>query len=429
MITAGKFDLRLLAEQKRRLILLSVNIGMSAVTVAQDPEVSTLNLVSSAAFFSASSISMLLVNKCAFTGSSFNGGIIFVQNMFTFLLAISICSLSSSFRFEPAWQNFKAWIPCVFFFVGTIMFSASALSLINVPTFSVFRNSSSLLVAALEYFFLQKTISIPQGFFLILLIIASLIYGWNDLQFSLWGYIFAVLHVVCIALYSVGVKKLNVQFSSSLEMSIYNNAGSLPFLFAIAMYEYHSSSSGISIQSKGCAAASVPASFLISWSGLISQRIFTATSWMALNNFNKLPMLLLSYIFFSDAYSWGQAVGLAVSVSASVGYSYYSLSSDALGEGCFKSMQQLSSAVCAKFWRLFPVVVAATLLVAAIIYSHPSLQFSSDLSARRRLYILSALNQSSAVLNGSSVNASNILLSEAPKSAFIATAVERQPHS
>ena len=225
--------------------------------VIQGSDFTTWRLAFAALLFSTSSISMLLINKCAFTGSSFNGGIIFVQNTFTLLLACSICRVSASFRFEPSWFKFKKWVPCVIFFVGTIMFSARALSLINVPTFSVFRNSSSLLVAALEYMLLQKAISKPQMFFLVLLMMASVFYGWNDLQFSFWGYVHAVLHVVSIALYSVGVKKLNVDFSSSLEMSIYNNAGSLPILLFIAMYEYQSSSSEISIQSKVCAAASV----------------------------------------------------------------------------------------------------------------------------------------------------------------------------
>jgi drug/metabolite transporter (DMT)-like permease len=396
---------------------------MSSDTDVLDREVSTLTLISSAAFFSASSITMLLVNKCAFTGSSFNGGIIFVQNMFTFLLAFSICSLSSSFRFEPSWQKFKTWMPCVLFFVGTIMFSASALSLINVPTFSVFRNSSSLLVAAMEYFLLQKTISRPQGFFLALLMIASLIYGWSDLQFSFWGYVFAVSHVICIASYSVGVKKLNVQFSSSLEMSIYNNAGSLSFLFAIGLYEYNSSPSEILIESKICAAASVPVSFLISWSGLISQRMFTATSWMALNNFNKLPMLFLSHIFFIDTYSVGQAVALTASVVASVGYSYSSLSSTATDEACLLKLQQLSFTVYTKYRRMFPVVATVALFFAAAVYLDPSLQLSSMLSLRRRLFIRSAL--SSAALTHSSANTSVILLSTAaPDSIFATVAVD-----
>lgn len=366
--------------------------------------VSAFTMLSSAVFFSASSISMLLINKCAFTGSSFNGGIIFIQNLFTLFLALSMCSLSSTFHFEPSWYKFRVWMPCVVFFVGTIMFSASALSRINVPTFSVFRNSSSLLVAALEYFLLRKKISRAQGFFLLLLMTASLIYGWSDLQISFWGYVFAVLHVLCIALYSVGVKKLNVEFSSSLEMSIYNNAGSLPFLFAIALYEYHASSSAILISSKACASFSIPAAFLISWSGLISQRMFSATSWMALNNFNKLPMLLLSYVFFSDTYSVGQAVGLAVSVSASVGYSYCSLPSAVSGEHFYLSLCQLSTCASSKARRVLPVVVAAAFLASAVVVFNPSLEFifPKMFSVQRKIYFMPVINRSSTPLNASS---------------------------
>ncbi len=261
------------------------------------------------------------------------------------------------------------------------MFSASALSLINVPTFSVFRNSSSMLVAALEYMLLQKRMSRPQWLFLLLVMAASLIYGWNDLQFSFWGYVYAILHVLCIALYSVGVKKLNVEFSSSLEMSIYNNTGSMPILFIVAMYEYQSSSSVISIQNKACAVASVPspnftnnilvpkhftlqvpASFLISWSGLILQRLFSATSWMALNNFNKLPVLLFSYAIFRDAYSWGQAVGLAVSVAASMGYSYCSLPPSSLFEAMHRSPRSHLANVIYSCRKLFFVAVVSIAL-------------------------------------------------------------------
>ena len=290
----------------------------------------------SALFFTASSISMLLINKCAFTGSSFNAGIIFLQNLFTLLLAMCLCRCSSSFHFEPSVHKFRIWLPCVSLFVGTIIFSAWAISLINVPTFSVFRNSSSLVVAALEYFLLGKAISRIQGVFLVLLLAASLCYGWNDILFSFSGYCFAMLHVVCIAFYSVTVKRLNVEFSSSLEMSIYNNAGSLPILFGIAVCEYRLSSSTILIQSKACAAVSIPVAFFISWSGLISQKMFSATSWMTLNNFNKLPMLLLSYILFNDSYNMGQSFGLALSVAASAGYSYCSMSDGLFFENVYE---------------------------------------------------------------------------------------------
>jgi GDP-mannose transporter len=331
-------------------ISLLLSLSMTSMqTLAPPQDVNLTVLTCSAVFFSVSSISMLLINKCAFTGSPFNAGIIFMQNLFTTLLALCLCRCSPSFRFEPSVRKFRIWLPCVALFVGTIMFSACALSLINIPTFSVFRNSSSLLVAALEYFLLGKGISRIQGVFLVLLLVASLIYGWNDILFSFSGYCFAILHVVCIALYSVTVKRLNVEFSSSLEMSIYNNAGSLPILFVIAVCQYHSSSSAILIQSQACTVASIPVAFLISWSGLISQRMFSATSWMTLNNFNKLPMLLSSYILFKDSYSLGQSVGLVVSVAASAGYSYCSLPN---GASFASFCESLRSYACSGFYSM-----------------------------------------------------------------------------
>jgi hypothetical protein len=332
---------------------------------------SSLAVIASGCFFSACSVGMLLVNKCAFTGSSFNSGLILGQNVGTCLLALCICCLAPSFRFSPSISKFVTWAPVVVLFVGTIVSSAGALAVVNVTTFSVFRNASSLVVAVFEYFLLQKTVSSYQLVFLVLVVVGAGIYGWGDLQFSVRGYVLSALHVLIASMSAVAVKKLNVNFSSSLEMSLYNNVGSLPLLFIFASYEYQASSSQIIIRNQQCAAASVPAAFLISLSALMSQKLLSATSWMALNNFNKIPVLVLSHFIFSDSYSIFQACGLAISVVASVGYSYSS--SFTLNDSfmCFNfgKTRSLPSLIRENFFRLIKspfFVVTLFLVVAAL---------------------------------------------------------------
>jgi GDP-mannose transporter len=324
-------------------------------------------VIGSACFFSVCSVGMLLVNKCAFTGSSFNSGLILGQNFGTCLLALGICCLTPSFRFSPSMSKFVTWAPQVVLFVGTIVSSAAALAIVNVPTFSVFRNSSSLVVAVLEYIVLKKTVSSHQFYFLVLSILGAVVYGWGDLQFSALGYLYSALHVVIASMSAVAVKKLNVQFSSSLEMSFYNNVGSLPLLFIFAAYEYHASSSQIVISNQKCAAASVPAAFLISLSALISQKLLSATSWMALNNFNKIPVLVLSQFIFSDTYSISQAFGLATSVVASAGYSFSSSMAPGIAFRCFDFFKQRLSAIRTPWFK--------SLFVTALVLFAVSNQF------------------------------------------------------
>jgi GDP-mannose transporter len=314
---------------------------------------SSIVMIGSACFFSVCSVGMLLVNKCAFMGSSFNSGIILGQNIGTCVLALSICCLTPSFRFSPSISKFVTWAPQVLLFVGTIVSSAGALAIVNVPTFSVFRNSSSLLVAVFEYCILGKTVSSHQLIFLVFVVVGTVIYGWGDLQFSARGYVFSALHVLIASMSAVAVKKLNVVFSSSLEMSFYNNVGSLPLLFIFAAYEYQASASQIVIQNAECAVASIPAAFLISFSALISQKILSATSWMALNNFNKIPVLVLSQFIFSDSYSMFQVFGLTTSVVASVGYSYSSLwtTSSAFSWFNFRALCSLLASIRETFFR------------------------------------------------------------------------------
>ena len=338
-------------------------------------------VIGSACFFSVCSVGMLLVNKCAFTGSSFNSGLILGQNFGTCLLALGICCLAPSFRFSPSMSKVVTWAPQVLLFVGTIVSSAAALAIVNVPTFSVFRNSSSLVVAVLEYFILKKTVSLYQSTFLVLSVFGAVVYGWGDLQFSARGYLYSALHVVIASMSAVAVKKLNVQFSSSLEMSFYNNLLSLPLLFIFAAYEYHASSSQIIIRNQQCAAASVPAAFLISLSALISQKLLSATSWMALNNFNKIPVLVLSQFIFSDTYSIFQACGLATSVVASAGYSFSSSMAPGITFRCFDFFKQRGlSVIRTPLFRPLFVVTLLALAVAAH-FSVTSLQlFTSSYS-------------------------------------------------
>ena len=377
-------------------------------------------VIASGCFFSVCSVGMLLVNKCAFTGSSFNSGLIFGQNVGTCLLALCICCLAPSFRFSPSISKFVTWAPVVVLFVGTIVSSASALAIVNVTTFSVFRNASSLVVAVFEFFLLQKTVSSYQLVFLILVVVGAVIYGWGDLQFSVRGYFLSALHVLIASMSAVAVKKLNVNFSSSLEMSLYNNVGSLPLLFIFASYEYQASSSQIIIRNQQCAAASVPAAFLISLSALMSQKLLSATSWMALNNFNKIPVLVLSHFIFSDTYSIFQACGLAISVAASVGYSYSSSFTFNDSFTCFNfgTPRSLPSLVRAKFFRLIksPLFVVTLFFVVAALQHRTLLTLFSNNSHR----IISSTADPSLSLNHTSSrgNISNLIISSTTGSPF-----------
>lgn len=282
--------------------------------------------------FACSSILMILINKeMAIQLNSYVSILLLMQNLFTLLILI--------YTTKPHFEKEKGqkWVPCSIFFSINIFTSIISFLYINVPTFTIFRNLQPLLAIALNVVY--PTNAPPQNlsiFFLIFVIQGAIVYAFNDLQFSPIGYVWASCHVVSMSFYACLVKFLNACENMNLnaqEMSFYNNLLSIPiillFCFGKIMYNYDTMIKEKNVlkclfQSLSCPlvfCVSLLGSYAVSVSGFAAQKVLSPVSWLTLNNFSKIPAILISVVIWGPILHPKQVLGLLISMSSAYCYS------------------------------------------------------------------------------------------------------------
>jgi len=299
----------------------------------QAEEHSLREYIVAGSIFTVCSVSMILVNKGAVRAYSFTGPLLILQNGVTLLLLLGWKIIGKQ-ELRLQWDLAQSWFICCCFFCVNIFSSLEALKYVTIPTFTVFRNLNSLNVSIGEYFVMGKKTTLNAVLALLVIIVGTFIYAYNDLNFNLYGYICCLIHICSMACYSISVKKTNNSLKiNSFEMSLYNNMESLPFLlvdFLFVTYNQDPFSPLFHVLSSFSlnnffVVSSCFLAFTISVSGFMSQKVFSATAWITLNNINKIPALILSAFIFHDQLTLVSILGLSISLVGGYLYSYFSL--------------------------------------------------------------------------------------------------------
>jgi drug/metabolite transporter (DMT)-like permease len=186
-------------------------------------------------FFSVASVGMVLANKGAILDLKSPLLIVMSQNLiscFFFICLSSMKSGKSSIK-HIFLQHLVSWIPAMFLFTINIMTSMLALRFISVATLSVLRSLNPIFSCTLSWYCYGEKNS-PSAFIsLVAMLIGSTLYAFHDLDFHFTGYAIWFVHVTSMSLYSLVVKHLQHELTP-LEMSILNNAMSLPFIALIS---------------------------------------------------------------------------------------------------------------------------------------------------------------------------------------------------
>jgi len=182
------------------------------------------------------SISITLFNKAVFSVYKFP----FPAFVTTLQISVSIVymlalhyarfmDLGTSWSFKTAKQVFPLSLAWWLYVVSGV----TALRYLNVPMYSVFRRSTTLLVAAGEWVMFQKK---PSGLSMVsifVMVSGAIVAGATDLSYSLPGYIWVAICAVSTAVYLLLIRKLSDK--TGLKQSgllYYNNMLSLPLMAA-----------------------------------------------------------------------------------------------------------------------------------------------------------------------------------------------------
>jgi len=180
--------------------------------------------------------------------------------------------------------------------------------------------------------FMEHSTQADSVFYLASMLLGALVYCSDDLFFDASGYAWALLHITSMTCYTILIKS---KFSSMKitvdEMAFYNNLLSLPFLFLLSITQMVYSQETVfrdivectnRLQCIGTITLSCTCGVLISVAAFHCQKVVSATTFLCLNNFSKIPAVVLSCYLFNENISSKSAHGMIISIISAFFYAY-----------------------------------------------------------------------------------------------------------
>jgi len=290
--------------------------------------------ISACSAYCVSSILMTFINKAIFSIFEFNFplSLLLYQYVFTVVI-VSVGRMLRIVEFNTLDRSLmKAWYPANILFLLMLMTSSYALKYLSVPMVTIFKNLTTTLVAIGDFYFLGQTSSGRVFACILVMVFASIIAGFNDLNFSFIGYVWMLCNCFVSAGYILYMRLvINTRKPSDWQMVFYNNllaiplvlplilsSGEIPLLFTLDA-SFFSTQFVITFVLNGIS------SVLISASSFWAVKTTSPTTYSIVGTLNKIPLTVLSFFVFDAPVNTLGAVGITLSLGAGVAYSIFKL--------------------------------------------------------------------------------------------------------
>lgn len=287
--------------------------------------VGTMTKVFWLGLLSFSSIGMILFNKIAMGDFHHPMHLLFFQNALSIILNLFSVFIGLQKQQPLNWAEARRFIiPSLIF---TVMLGSSLASLpyVTVASVIIFKNGSTLLVAAGDKLVFGKRFHRNAYLGLLLMLIGGIIYAMEDSSQHKLGYFFLFVNMVANATLNIYESHVvNDVANTPIACSTYINASSLPFVLGIAYYQQYAADSqssvvadvmSASLSLKICMLITGCLGFCISNAYMTLFTIVPTTSIVVATNVNKIVSMLLGFVIFPasrnalNRYSWS---GIAV---------------------------------------------------------------------------------------------------------------------
>ena len=283
-------------------------------------------------YFSFASVGMLLANKGIIRELNSPWLLVLSQNLISSAFFLFKFKFSKNHSSDPLGgdssikelflQHSLHWMPAVVLFCVNIVTSMVALSYISVATFSVLRNLNPFISSIMTFFFFGEITNGHALWALVIILGGSIFYAHHDLELNISGYIVCFIHITSMSAYSCVVKYLSRQVVP-LEMAILNNVMSIPIITSISfclgeldivvVQDFFAHAFGGGVATFWFLASCI-LGCCISFTAFACQSQISPTSFLTLNNINKIPAILLSVVLFNGQMSLSMVAGLTTSL-------------------------------------------------------------------------------------------------------------------
>lgn len=221
-----------------------------------------------------------------------------------------------------------AWFPVTSFFVLMLLTSFVAMRYLSVPMITVFKQLANLLTVAGEWYFFGKPLTLGVIAAFVVMIVGAVLAAYNDLTFSMHGYVWQIANCVAASGYVLSLKHAtrHVQLSR-FGMVFYNNIMTFPLLFTIAC----ANGEPTALQEArlrglldlrfflwnalaGCV------SFVLSLASVWCVATTSATTYSVVGALNKVPVTVLGFFLFRAPIS--SEAGFYIGLSLLGGFLY-----------------------------------------------------------------------------------------------------------
>lgn len=237
------------------------------------------------------------------------------------IVFLQLLSTKFSFRFS---NINKWWIASML--LGIMVFTGmKAFVYMPLSTITLYKNTTIILIALLEFYYFGKRITIVGVISFILMILSSLIGNTVD-KVDFKGYCWMAANVISTAAYALYLKKLMVvDMFTRTESVFFTNLLSIPLLFVLSIFfdpiesPNISSNLVISILTSGIAAYFT--SFTTAW----SMKVLSSTSYSMLGAMNKLIVSASGFLIFDEKFEMVKIIALLVGILSGMVYSIDSI--------------------------------------------------------------------------------------------------------
>ena len=233
----------------------------------------------------------------------------------------------SSFSFIKA----KQWLPVNIMFIGMLCTGFLSLIYVNVPMVTVTKNCANLLTVFGESYIFKESTTMLTIISVILMTIAAVAAGSNDLEFNIIGYFFLGLNCFCTSAYVLLMRYASNKIKwETWEKIYYNN---LLSFFILLPYCVYSGEIVRAINDPGLMTykfffVNVVCAFIgfyLNFASLWCVAATSATTYAIVGSLNKVPITVLGFIFFDTKMTTEGILFISLATCAGFLYAYSKL--------------------------------------------------------------------------------------------------------
>jgi hypothetical protein len=279
------------------------------------------------------SVAMILLNKAIVLSIPFGGGLVLLQNTVTIFLvqAYRGCRIPADFGWKSIQSNFL----CAVLFGANTFTSMLSLTYLSITAFTILKNSQPILSYPLDYFMRGEKLKPVSIYLLFTILLGTGAYCGHDMRTNIEGIAWAAAHLLSTTLYAV-LTKMHLQeegdkLTQTLDLAWYNNVLSTPVVGAAAAIQALNINAYSPLIKPECGlhcwimvTISCFGGCALSITGLRTRALMSPVSFLAFNNLNKIPAILISTAIWphlETADTSQEIMGIVVSIYGGFLYS------------------------------------------------------------------------------------------------------------